>query len=187
MRARFYEPWTGRFLSEDPALDGINWYSYANNAPTHFSDIHGTSGIEALWAAALAFAVTFVIISAVKWNDGGWRAAIFPAMTNAVVAALTSLASTRIANSTRHLAQASQLAAILKISVGAAINLVATFLVDSLTSAEMTPMDYVCAAIGGGVSGGMMGSVGFTDDILGGMYVVAIPEALKGAEDFRTR
>jgi len=31
MRARFYEPWTGRFLSEDPAGDGVNWYAYCSN------------------------------------------------------------------------------------------------------------------------------------------------------------
>lgn len=34
MRARFYKPWTGRLLSEDPARDGWNWYGYAGNSPT---------------------------------------------------------------------------------------------------------------------------------------------------------
>jgi RHS repeat-associated protein len=33
MRARYYEPWTGRFLSEDPAMDGRNWYVYCGNDP----------------------------------------------------------------------------------------------------------------------------------------------------------
>jgi RHS repeat-associated protein len=33
MRARYYEPWTGRFLSEDPAMDGTNWYVYCGNDP----------------------------------------------------------------------------------------------------------------------------------------------------------
>lgn len=33
MRARFYEPWTGRFVSEDPAMDGGHWYIYSGNVP----------------------------------------------------------------------------------------------------------------------------------------------------------
>jgi RHS repeat-associated protein len=41
MRARFYEPWTGRFLSEDSAKDGVNWYSYAANRPSDAADASG--------------------------------------------------------------------------------------------------------------------------------------------------
>ena len=41
MRARFYEPWTGRFLSEDPAGDGLNWYVYVSNTPTSYADRDG--------------------------------------------------------------------------------------------------------------------------------------------------
>lgn len=36
MRARYYEPGSGRFTSQDPAQDGTNWYTYAGNAPTCF-------------------------------------------------------------------------------------------------------------------------------------------------------
>ncbi|MBS1714487.1 MAG: RHS repeat-associated core domain-containing protein [Armatimonadetes bacterium] len=42
MRARYYEPATGRFVSEDPAFDGLNWYLYAGNDPTNCSDPTGT-------------------------------------------------------------------------------------------------------------------------------------------------
>ncbi len=34
MRTRYYEPTTGRFINEDPAMDGDNWFVYSSNAPT---------------------------------------------------------------------------------------------------------------------------------------------------------
>jgi RHS repeat-associated protein len=43
MRARYYEPWTGRFLSEDPARDGGNWYVYCEDDPTNLCDDTGLS------------------------------------------------------------------------------------------------------------------------------------------------
>ncbi len=42
-RARYYDPATGRFLSEDP-LDfdaGLNFYTYVSNSPTSFNDPYG--------------------------------------------------------------------------------------------------------------------------------------------------
>jgi RHS repeat-associated protein len=42
MRARYYEPTSGRFVSEDPAMDGWNYYMYACNSPTVFVDSKGT-------------------------------------------------------------------------------------------------------------------------------------------------
>ena len=41
MRARYYEPSSGRFVSEDPATEGQNWYAYANNSPSMYSDSSG--------------------------------------------------------------------------------------------------------------------------------------------------
>ena len=43
MRARYYDPLLGRFISEDPARDGANWYAYAENNPVSFSDPSGKS------------------------------------------------------------------------------------------------------------------------------------------------
>jgi len=34
MRARYYEAETGRFISQDPARKGANWYVYCSNMPT---------------------------------------------------------------------------------------------------------------------------------------------------------
>ncbi len=41
MRARYYEPATGRFISEDPAQDGVNWYLYADGNPVNSVDFFG--------------------------------------------------------------------------------------------------------------------------------------------------
>jgi uncharacterized protein RhaS with RHS repeats len=41
MRARYYEPWTGRFVSEDPAMDGLNWFVYCSNDAVGKADFTG--------------------------------------------------------------------------------------------------------------------------------------------------
>ena len=41
MRARYYNPLTMRFLNSDPAMDGLNWYAYANGNPINFADPTG--------------------------------------------------------------------------------------------------------------------------------------------------
>ena len=40
-RARYYDPLTGRFLSEDPIRSGINYYVYAGNNPINANDPSG--------------------------------------------------------------------------------------------------------------------------------------------------
>ena len=41
MRARYYDPATGRFISEDPGRDGLNWYTYCNNNSVNLIDPSG--------------------------------------------------------------------------------------------------------------------------------------------------
>ena len=38
LRARYYDPYQRRFISEDPAKDGVNWYAYCGNNPVMFVD-----------------------------------------------------------------------------------------------------------------------------------------------------
>jgi len=60
-RARYYNPTTGRFLSEDPLgfLGGINKYVYAKNNPMSFRDLLGfcAGGSNPISGALSAFTV----------------------------------------------------------------------------------------------------------------------------------
>ena len=41
LRNRYYQPTTGRFITEDPAKDGSNWYAYCGNNPVMMFDPSG--------------------------------------------------------------------------------------------------------------------------------------------------
>ena len=41
LRNRYYDPATGRFISEDPVRDGYNWYVYCKNNPIRYIDPTG--------------------------------------------------------------------------------------------------------------------------------------------------
>jgi RHS repeat-associated protein len=60
MRARYYEPSTGRFISEDRELDGENWYTYGQNNPANAHDPSGNSAFSAVggsvfWLIGMAY------------------------------------------------------------------------------------------------------------------------------------
>lgn len=42
--ARYYDPTTGRFLTEDPSRQGVNWYAYVENNPVNWQDFTGRAG-----------------------------------------------------------------------------------------------------------------------------------------------
>ena len=44
--ARWYDAQTGRFITEDPARDGQNWYSYVTNNPLKYIDPTGMSRVD---------------------------------------------------------------------------------------------------------------------------------------------
>ncbi len=43
LRNRYYDPEMHRFITEDPAKDGVNWYAYCNGNPVMFTDPWGLS------------------------------------------------------------------------------------------------------------------------------------------------
>ena len=54
LRARYYDVRDGRFISEDPAKDGLNWYVYCGNNPVNFIDPSGNNAGDILFGAAQA-------------------------------------------------------------------------------------------------------------------------------------
>ena len=64
MRARYYEPWTGRFISEDPARAGWNWYVYANDGPVMGVDASGRSVTSASLNGMAAFLISMAAVVA---------------------------------------------------------------------------------------------------------------------------
>ena len=49
LRARMYDPNIGRFITEDPAEDGLNWYVYCGGNPINRIDPTGKSWIYNAW------------------------------------------------------------------------------------------------------------------------------------------
>jgi len=49
MRARWMDPVIGRFVSEDPAQSGINWYAYCDNNPVSRYDESGCDWNQGQW------------------------------------------------------------------------------------------------------------------------------------------
>lgn len=66
-----YDPITGRFASEDPAKDGINWFEYCSNSPTNYFDINGKkkASLTNIISFDVAFAMTAMSILSYALGD----------------------------------------------------------------------------------------------------------------------
>ena len=60
MRARYYEPSSGRFVSEDSERDGANWFNYCESDPVNQMDIDGHASID--WTGTAQAALFGMII-----------------------------------------------------------------------------------------------------------------------------
>ncbi len=67
-RARYYNPYIGRFLQLDPAYQGMNWYAYCGNNPIICTDPSGltyvSGGSRVTWKIEANYLAIF------GWNIG---------------------------------------------------------------------------------------------------------------------
>ena len=69
MRARYYEPSTARFLSEDPGRQGINLYAYAENSPTNKADGTGKNAVDDFYAGLIGGFLLALFLD-IKFGEG---------------------------------------------------------------------------------------------------------------------
>ena len=74
--ARWYDPSQGRFITQDPARDGINWWGYCKGNPVNFLDPDGQTAT----GVVLGWIGTDVAVpeptDLIPWKWGGYGAAI---------------------------------------------------------------------------------------------------------------
>ena len=83
MRARYYEPGSGRFLGEDTARHDWNWFSYCGNDPVNRFDSSGKFwqlliGLAALWVVSFLSVAAFQSIAngKVDWGTAAISASV---------------------------------------------------------------------------------------------------------------
>jgi RHS repeat-associated protein len=87
MRARWYEPTTGRFISEDPAMDGANWFLYCKGNPLGSIDFSGKRSFNILGA------MFFLLLTAVDriWQPDTAQGRCVKEIVESIAGAIDSL------------------------------------------------------------------------------------------------
>ncbi len=67
LRARYYNPRLGRFLTEDPAHDGNNWYVYCNNNPVKYVDPSGKIAVVDDALVTLVLVTGAIVTVTAEW------------------------------------------------------------------------------------------------------------------------
>lgn len=100
MRARWYEPETGRFLSEDPIglAGGVNPYVYAGNDPVNLKDPNGRC--PWCWGAVFGAGMYLILDVGIMGNKFSWRDLILETAVGAATAGVSALAEKGLAMGT---------------------------------------------------------------------------------------
>ncbi len=69
LRARYYMPSMGRFTTEDPIRDGLNWYSYCSGNPVMFIDPLGLFDYNTTYRKGDKGKEIEVLQNELKWNQ----------------------------------------------------------------------------------------------------------------------
>ncbi len=95
MRARYYEPGSGRFVSSDTAKNGINWYVYCSNIQTSKIDPTGKEDIVESFTFGLLLGFMGNVTQSLLYGQG-WQA--FSAIQNCAMGVVAVLAAKYISN-----------------------------------------------------------------------------------------
>ena len=132
MRARYYEPESGRFISEDPAQHHKNWYVYCGNNPTNGVDSSGKD-FKSIFAAFLSGIVSVLIANAVAGLNGLTLAQQFAAFIKGALIYLAAKVGGGITESLEVGGSASIGAYLTGSTVGGFVNAVGAAFIDLLT------------------------------------------------------
>jgi RHS repeat-associated protein len=160
MRARYYEAETGRFISEDPANDGANWYSYGSNIPTKYVDASGKDA-SAVFGAFLAGIVAMLVTYA-KTGGEASLSQMLGAFFIGVSGNLCARLGGRVTEALSDGSNAWLGAYLTGMSVGGFTRAVATMFIDMMTGTDFDGGDLALAcfqgAVGSAASYGLSGT-----------------------------
>lgn len=159
MRARYYEPSTGRFVSEDPSKAGKNWLIYCGDCPTSFVDPSGRD-MTAIFGAFLSGIVSVLCRYAANGGNVSGQQLI-----NAFLCGVAAYSAARLGGRVTEAMEVGGSATLggwlTGMSTGGFTNAVATLLINSLTGEDTSLADIFLSFICGGI--GSASSYGLSD------------------------